>query len=84
MKRWQEERHIMQRQSKVWLGSLYRVDEFDNRFHKPPGRFRKRHPCGCGHPRCRLCHSSKIDDIKPHKVAINDVSVKEQIAEIGL
>jgi hypothetical protein len=84
MKRWQEERHIMQRQSKVWVESLHRTDEFSGRFLKPLGKFRKRHPCGCGHPRCRLCHSEKIDGVKPHKVAVSDISIREQIAELGL
>jgi hypothetical protein len=61
MKRWQEERHVMQRQSKVWIESLYKTGEFSGEFHKPLGKFRKKHPCGCGHVRCRLCHSAKID-----------------------
>jgi len=82
MKRWQEERHIMQRQSKIWIESLHRVDEFDNEFVKPLGKFRKKRPCGCGRPRCRLCHSDKIDGRKPYKVAVNDQSVREQIAEL--
>ena len=84
MKRWQEERHIMQRQSKVWVESLYRTNEFDDKFHKPLGKFRKGHPCGCKRPRCRLCHPDKIDGVKPHKVAVNDIGVKEQITELGL
>jgi hypothetical protein len=72
----------MERQVKIWDSSLHRVDEFDNRFKKPLGRFRKRHPCGCGRPRCRLCHSDKIDGVKPYKVLLSDIGVKEQLSEL--
>jgi hypothetical protein len=82
MKRWQEERRIMQRQSRIWAESLHRVNEFGDEFLKPLGKFRKRRPCACGHTKCRLCHPDKVDGRKPYKVVVNDISVKEQIAEL--
>jgi hypothetical protein len=29
-----------------------------------------------------MCHPDKVDGRKPYKVVVNDISVKEQIAEL--
>ena len=47
--------------------------------YKHAGAFRKQHPLDCGNPKCMVCHSQKVLDIKSHKDEVNDLRFSEQL-----
>lgn len=67
MKRFQDDKPVMLRQSK-----LVGKDDL--------GRFRKRHALDCGHARCGVCHSDKYPNRQKHEHEIlSDISFREQL-----
>jgi hypothetical protein len=77
MKRWHEDKKVMLRQYKILINMSCSLIE-----NKPLGRFRKRHSSGCRKPRCRLCHSCKLDGIKSRQEIKHITSTKQQLEEV--
>lgn len=70
MKRYEEERKIMQRrysENKNFKGGYT---------NKKAGHFRKRHFLDCGNSRCHVCHSDKFP--------IREITTQEKLAELEL
>lgn len=46
------------------------------------GRFRKKHPLGCGKSRCYICKGEKLLNRKTLKDKIRDLIFKENMADV--
>jgi hypothetical protein len=66
MKRYQEEKHIIERRAHQFKSLYARVGESDAAYTPDVGRFRKSLKCaGCGRARCQLCHPEKYPKRTP-------------------
>ena len=72
-------RQFKERRRSLYYGSLGDIPT--SKFSTQKGRYRKRHALDCGKPQCKLCHSSKIWDIKTHKQVKADTDFKDQLKD---
>ena len=57
-------------------------DQHDRNRRK--GSFKSRAPMDCGHSRCYLCHSEKLNSIADRQAGEADLSYHEALLELGL
>ena len=66
MKRYHEEKHIIESRVKTYKRLAGHFGPDDNKFVPDVGRFRKTWRCsGCRQSRCYVCHSDKFPKRKP-------------------
>lgn len=93
MKRWHEEKKVMERRVKEDLSWRYQDHNQLNpltgwnivhwRGTGQGGRFRKKKPFDCGNPRCGICHSHKrFGHTETRQEYFADLKFKEQLDEL--
>ena len=66
MKRYHEEKHIVEQRVKMYKWLAGYMGQQNDKFVPDTGRFRKTWRCsGCRQSRCQLCHSDKFPTRKP-------------------
>lgn len=77
MKRYHEEKHIIENRVKMYKKLSGHLGPDDNKYVPVVGRFRKSFRCsGCGRARCQVCHPEKYPKRIPTRKEIqaNDYS----------
>jgi hypothetical protein len=71
MKRYHEEKHIIDNRVRKYKKIAGWLDPSDTRFLPDAGRFRKSIRCaGCGRARCQVCHPEKFPKRQPTRQEI--------------
>ena len=71
MKRYHEEKHIIDNRVRKYKEIAGWLDPSDTRFLPDAGRFRKSLRCaGCGRARCQVCHPEKFPKRQPTRQEI--------------
>jgi hypothetical protein len=71
MKRYHEEKHIIDNRVRKYKEIAGWLDPLDTRFLPDAGRFRKSLRCaGCGRARCQVCHPEKFPKRQPTRQEI--------------